>query len=497
MSRSCSCCRWTGSAIGAGLIGLHPNLTESAATTIVAIFGTTISPYLFFWQSAQEVEEVDQKPDEHPLIDQPREGPEAISRIRMDTIAGMLASNLVALAIMIATAATLHAHGVTDINTAAQAAQALKPIAGRFAFALFSVGIIGTGTPCDSCVGWISGLCGGRRSGLEDRPRQHALAGARLLFGDRGGGAAGAGHRLFAGLDPIKALYWSAVLNGVIAVPMMAALMFVASSRRKMGEFRAGWVLGGLGWLSTAVMAAAAITMLYVSLKGSMFTWLFGALVADPKEAKRADVNMCWGAARAGGFLFKTRADSRSQPHGAARGRGALRKRQIVHGPIEGRTPGLSEGQGANEAATQATRSVDSSSWLVIFGAIVGWLANGIMWANGRGCARVNIAWAGRALAGGFLFQSLSGNFSFDQHGFIVSTVVAVIGAVIVLAIWNAITGRQVAALTVVLNTKAARLLLARLHAADMRQDAGIIASPGLTPARRPAARPVWSECLE
>ena len=109
-------------AIGAGLIGLHPNLTESAATTIVAIFGTTISPYLFFWQSAQEVEEVDQNADEHPLIDQPREGPAAIGRIRIDTIAGMLASNLVALAIMIATAATLHAHGVTNINTAADAA---------------------------------------------------------------------------------------------------------------------------------------------------------------------------------------------------------------------------------------------------------------------------------------------------------------------------------------------------------------------------------------
>src|ERR1700712_3404593 len=108
--------------IGAGLIGLHPNLTESAATTIVAIFGTTISPYLFFWQSAQEVEEVEQDAEAHPLIDVPREAQAAIARIRVDTIAGMLASNLIALAIMIATAATLHAHGVTNIDTAAQAA---------------------------------------------------------------------------------------------------------------------------------------------------------------------------------------------------------------------------------------------------------------------------------------------------------------------------------------------------------------------------------------
>jgi len=253
-------------AIGAGLIGLHPNLTESAATTIVAIFGTTISPYLFFWQSAQEVEEVDQNDDEHPLIDQPREGPAAISRIRIDTIAGMLASNLVALAIMIATAATLHAHGVTNINTAADAASALKPIAGRFAFALFSVGIIGTGLLAipvlAGSTGYAVAEAAGWKTGLDNMPWQargfYMVIGAAVLLGlgiD------------WSPIDPIKALYWSAVLNGVIAVPMMAALMFVASSRVKMGKFRTGWILGGLGWLCTAIMAAAAITMLYVSLK--------------------------------------------------------------------------------------------------------------------------------------------------------------------------------------------------------------------------------------
>jgi Mn2+/Fe2+ NRAMP family transporter len=253
-------------AIGAGLIGLHPNLTESAATTIVAIFGTTISPYLFFWQSAQEVEEVGHHKDEHPLIDRPREGPEAISRIRIDTIAGMLASNLVALAIMIATAATLHQHGVTNIDTAADAANALKPIAGRFAFALFSIGIIGTGLLAipvlAGSAGYAIAEAAGWKTGLDNMPWQargfYSVIGAAVLLGlgiD------------WSPIDPIKALYWSAVLNGMIAVPMMAALMFVASSRRKMGEFRAGWVLGGLGWLSTAIMAAAAITMLYVSLK--------------------------------------------------------------------------------------------------------------------------------------------------------------------------------------------------------------------------------------
>jgi NRAMP (natural resistance-associated macrophage protein)-like metal ion transporter len=253
-------------AIGAGLIGLHPNLTNDAATTIVAIFGTTISPYLFFWQSAQEVEEVEQRPERHPLLDAPREAPAAMARIRIDTVSGMAMSNLIAVAIMIATAATLHAHGVTNINTAAEAASALKPIAGRFAFGLFSLGIIGTGLLAIPVLAGSTGYAVAEaldwKSGLDNMPWQargfYSVIGAATLLGlgiD------------WSPIDPIKALYWSAVLNGVIAVPMMAALMVVACNRRKMGDFRAGWVLGGLGWLSTAVMAAAAITMIYVSFK--------------------------------------------------------------------------------------------------------------------------------------------------------------------------------------------------------------------------------------
>ena len=253
-------------AIGAGLIGLHPDLNEAAATTIVAIFGTTISPYLFFWQSAQEVEEVDQRADEHPLIQRPREAPAALARIRIDTIAGMLASNLIALAIMIATAATLHAHGVTNINTAADAANALKPIAGRFAFALFSIGIIGTGLLAipvlAGSTGYAVSEAAGWKTGLDNLPWQargfYGVIVAAVLLGL---------SVEWSPLDPIKALYWSAVLNGLIAVPMMAALMVVAGSRKKMGEFRVGPVLGTLGWVSTAVMAAAAVTMLYVTFK--------------------------------------------------------------------------------------------------------------------------------------------------------------------------------------------------------------------------------------
>ncbi|MDB5741155.1 MAG: divalent metal cation transporter [Alphaproteobacteria bacterium] len=252
-------------AIGAGLIGLHPDLTESAATTIVAIFGTTISPYLFFWQSAQEVEEVDQRDDEHPLMEQPDEAPEAVSRIRIDTIAGMLASNLIALAIMITTAATLHQHGVTNINTAADAAKALQPIAGQFAFALFAVGIIGTGLLAIPVLAGSTGYAVaesyGWKTGLDNMPWQ-----ARGFYGVIAAAVVLGLGIDYSGLDPIKALYWSAVLNGLIAVPMMAALMVVAGSKKKMGDFRVGPVLGGLGWLSTAVMAAAAITMIYVSL---------------------------------------------------------------------------------------------------------------------------------------------------------------------------------------------------------------------------------------
>jgi len=253
------------SKIGLGLIGVHADLSESAATTIVAIFGTTISPYLFFWQSAQEVEEVDQRPKAKPLLEAPRQAKAALSRIRIDTIAGMLISNLIAVAIMISTAATLHQAGKTNIQTAAEAAKALEPLAGHFAFLLFAVGIIGTGLLAipvlAGSAAYAVGESRGWKIGLDNMPWQakgfYAVIGAAIFLGlgiD------------YSGLDPIKALYWSAVLNGVIAVPMMAAMMYVAGHRKKMGDFRAGPVLGGLGWLSTAVMAAATVTMIYVNL---------------------------------------------------------------------------------------------------------------------------------------------------------------------------------------------------------------------------------------
>jgi NRAMP (natural resistance-associated macrophage protein)-like metal ion transporter len=252
-------------AIGLGLIGVHADLSESAATIIVAIFGTTISPYLFFWQSAQEVEEVDQQPRAKPLIEAPRQAKSALSRIRIDTIAGMLVSNLIAIAIMISTAATLHQAGKTNIQTAAEAAKALEPLAGHFAFLLFGIGIVGTGLLAipvlAGSAAYAVGESRGWKTGLDNMPWEakgfYTVIAAAVLLGlgiD------------YSGLDPIKALFWSAVINGVIAVPMMAAMMLVAGHRGKMGAFRAGPVLGGLGWLSTAVMAAATIAMIYVSL---------------------------------------------------------------------------------------------------------------------------------------------------------------------------------------------------------------------------------------
>ena len=177
----------------------------------------------------------------------------------------MFVSNAIAIAIIISTAATLNAHGVTNVATAADAARALEPVAGRFAFALFALGIIGTGLLAvpvlAGSTAYAVGDALGWKTGLDNMPWQargfYAVIGAAVLLGlgiD------------YSGLDPIKALYWSAVLNGIIAVPMMAALMVVAGSKRKMGNFRVGPVLGTLGWLSAAVMLAATVTMLYVSL---------------------------------------------------------------------------------------------------------------------------------------------------------------------------------------------------------------------------------------
>jgi NRAMP (natural resistance-associated macrophage protein)-like metal ion transporter len=256
------------SQVGLGMIGIHADLSPAAATTIVAIFGTTISPYLFFWQSAGEVEELEHHKGDKPLREVPRQAKRAFARMRIDTLTGMAMSNLVGLAIMIATAATLHAAGKTNIQTAADAARALEPIAGKFAFLLFSVGIIGTGLLAipvlAGSAAYAIGESRGWKVGLDNKPWE--AVGFYLVIAMSV--ALGIGID-YSGLDPIKALYWSAVINGVIAVPMMAAMMLVATNRKRMGEFTARPSLKILGWASTAVMAAATCAMLYVAATGN------------------------------------------------------------------------------------------------------------------------------------------------------------------------------------------------------------------------------------
>src|ERR1043166_231282 len=204
-------------------------------TTVVAILGTTISPYLFFWQASQEVEEVRAHPDAKPLVRAPARAPRGFERIRLDTAIGMALSNLVALAIIITTAATLHAHGVTEIESSAQAASALRPIAGDFAFAVFALGIIGTGLLAVPVLAGSAAyaLAEARKwpEGLARKPRKakafYATIAAATLLGV-------VIH--FSPVSPIKALYWSAVINGVAAVPIMAMMMHMTANKRVMGD---------------------------------------------------------------------------------------------------------------------------------------------------------------------------------------------------------------------------------------------------------------------
>lgn len=237
---------------------LVPSFTfdREHAMALVAIFGTTISPYLFFWQAGQEVEEQHRRHVKPLHISHRRAGLE-LKRIRTDTLVGMGFSHLVALFIVIATAATLHANGIYNIESAAQAAEALRPIAGDFAFALFAVGIIGTGLlavpilagsaayALSEAFGWVEGL---DRAPREAKAFYSAIAAAVI------GGLA----LNLAAVDPMKALYWAAVVNGLLAPPLMVVTMLIARSRKVMGKYRVSGRLEAGGWLSTAVMWVVA-----------------------------------------------------------------------------------------------------------------------------------------------------------------------------------------------------------------------------------------------
>ena len=245
--------------VGARVLWPALSLNRESIMMIVAVFGTTISPYLFFWQAAQEMEDLRSSHDAGEKIS-PEAARSHLRRIRLDTYIGMGFSNLVAFFIILSAAATLHKAGITDIQTSAQAAEALRPLAGDFAFLLFSLGIIGTGM---LAVPVLAGSAAyavvesfNWRSGLDKKLLEAKEFYAIIALATVGGVALN-----FAPIDPIKALFWSAVINGVIALPIMIVMMLLGSSERVMGKFRIGKRLRWLGWLATLVMAIAVVAM--------------------------------------------------------------------------------------------------------------------------------------------------------------------------------------------------------------------------------------------
>jgi NRAMP (natural resistance-associated macrophage protein)-like metal ion transporter len=247
----------------AGTLLPHLSFKRDYVATLVAVFGTTISPYLFFWQASQEVEDQRATPGHEPLRDAPRQARSHLSRIKVDTYIGMIFSNLIAFCIMLTTAVTLHAAGVTDIQSAAQAAEALRPLAGDFAFLLFAAGIIGTGLlavpvlagsaayAVAESFSWRIGL---GLSLAEARGFYSILTIATLL---------GVAIDL-SGVDSMKMLLWAAMVNGVISVPIMVVMMVLAAKPQVMGRFVVGRRLRVLGWFATAAMATAVIAMFVV-----------------------------------------------------------------------------------------------------------------------------------------------------------------------------------------------------------------------------------------
>lgn len=240
---------------------LHPTLGRDAATAtmIVALLGTTISPYLFFWQSSQELEEMGVR-HARPLRRDRHAAPAELRRLAIDSWGGMAVTLVVSLCIMLGTAATLHAHGITQLNSASDAAQALRPLAGDFAFELFAIGILGTGMlavpvlagsaayALSEAMGW--------RAGLELKPAE-----ARGFYGVIVAAIGIAVGLDFSGVNPVTALYWAAVVNGVVAVPVMIVIMLLASRHAVMGSFMVRRWHRVFGWGATALMAAASVVM--------------------------------------------------------------------------------------------------------------------------------------------------------------------------------------------------------------------------------------------
>lgn len=247
-------------------VALHtvwPRFTPNAkaAAVVVGVFGTTISPYLFFWQTSEEVEDMQAKRGAKPLVRDGTAAAAELNRIRWDTWSGMFYSDIASYFIILATAVTLHVAGITDINTAAQAASALRPLAGEFAYLLFALGILGVGMigvpvlagsgayALSEAMGWHEGL-------------ELKATDARGFYGIIAVSVLAALVIQYSPISPMKALFWSAVINGVVAVPLLVIITLLASNKTVMGPYTASRSLLILGWTSTAVMGLAAVWML-------------------------------------------------------------------------------------------------------------------------------------------------------------------------------------------------------------------------------------------
>jgi NRAMP (natural resistance-associated macrophage protein)-like metal ion transporter len=236
-------------------------LTREYLMLLVAVLGTTISPYHFFWQASQEVEEQRAKAGDRPLRVSSDGARLHLRRIKIDTWFGMILSNAIAFSIMLTTAVTLHGAGITDVTTSAQAAEALRPIAGDLAFTLFAAGIIGTGLLAIQVLAGSAAYAVAEAMrwpiGLGREPLQAKGFYAIIILATLLGASVD-----FTDVDPIKALIWAAVLNGVIAVPIMALMMRMAVRPEIMGAFTITPRLQRLGWVATALMAIAVAAML-------------------------------------------------------------------------------------------------------------------------------------------------------------------------------------------------------------------------------------------
>ena len=242
------------------LIVPRVEFTPAYLTMIVAILGTTISPYLFFWQAEEEVEDVKERRGAKPLDRAPDQAKSEFKRIRLDTYVGMALSNAVALFIIVTCAATLNVHGITDIETSSQAAQALRPIAGEAAFVVFALGIVGTGLLAvpvlAGSAAYAVGEAAGWHVGLSRTLRRAKAFYLVIVLATVVGAVLN-----FMPIDPIKALFWTAVMNGVVAVPVMTMMMLMTSKKAVMGEFTLPPILKFVGWAATVTMGIAVLVM--------------------------------------------------------------------------------------------------------------------------------------------------------------------------------------------------------------------------------------------